>query len=461
MRYCLTGLALLIVWAYGRVLVALLPSTVRMGRLERAGLSWLSGAAYLGFWTQMVIIVAGSMTRWAWIASAVPIVVALRFVFHRRSRDRGERDQVSRPGVAAILGAVVLIVVLTSLTITSLNSGPGWDGIYNWAIKAEVLYLGDDLVRGATANYFQTAHWQFSHAGYPLTLPALEAWLYVWVGGVDERLTMVVGPTFLMAGVAILIGFLTPITGALRATLLGTLLASVPLVTDLTATSYADIPFAIALLAAIIGCARWLSDDGAAYDCVIWLAILPLIKLEGLFYAAVLCAATIILAVNQGRVRRLRLLSWSAIAVAVSVGPWRLYLRSSAAIDGDFVTPSLQSLSAGLERIPRLWDLAYSTISSSSVFGILPILLPLAVFAGWRQLQKPVVIFVAAVLAAGSLFSAFIFILSNWPDFHRHAYHTVDRLFLHLVPSAILLMGLLLVDDLSRMGVAEIEEAGS
>lgn len=432
-----------------------------MGRLERVGLSWLSGAAYLGFWTQMVIIVAGSMTRWAWIASAVPIVVALRFVFHRRSRDRGERDQVSRPGVATILGAVVLIVVLTSLTIRSLNSGPGWDGIYNWAIKAQVLYLGDDLVRGATSNYFQTAYWEFSHVKYPLTIPALEAWLYVWVGGVDERLTMVVGSTFLMAGVAILIGFLTPITGVLRATLLGTLLASVPLVTDLTATSYADIPFAIALLAAVVGCARHLTHARGSYDCVVWIAILPLIKLEGLFYAAVLSAATIIVAMNQSRRRSLRFLIWSAVAVATLAGPWRLYLRSSAAIDGDFVTPSLRSLSAGLERIPRLWDLAYSTISSSSVFGILPILLPLAVFAGWRQLQKPVVIFVAAVLASGSLFSAFIFILSNWPDFHRHAYHTVDRLFLHLVPSAVLLMGLLLVDDPRQTDVAEIEASAS
>lgn len=439
-------LALGIVWAYGRILVALLPSSREMGRLEKAGLGWLAGASYLGFWTQMVILVTGTITRFAWVASAIPIIAAFWFAFHRRARVPQERKETGPPGLAIIFATLVLITVLASLTLRSLNSGPGWDGIYNWGMKAKVLYLEDGPARGAAARYLQTAHWQFSHVKYPLTFPAVEAWLFTWLGGVDERLPMILGPIFLAAGAAVLMGFLAPISGGLRAALLGTLLATVPLVVDMTGTSYADLPFAMALLGAVAGCARWLSGERDSYDCVVWIAVLPLIKLEGLFYAALLTAVVVLLAMTCNGARSLRFLIWSATAVTVTAVPWRLYLQSSAAVDGDFVKLNLQSLSAGLDRMPRLWDLAYSTISSPSNFGILPIVLPLAFFAGWRQLPKPGVGFVVVVLAAGSLFSTFIFMFSNWPDFYRHAYHTVDRLFLHLVPSAVLLMGLLLAD---------------
>ena len=454
-------LALGIVWAYGRVLVALLPSSVGMSRLEKAGLSWLAGTSYLGFWTQMVILVTGTITRFAWIASAIPIIAAFWFAFHRHARVPRERRETDPPGLAAVLATLVLITVMGSLTIRSLNSGPGWDGIYNWGMKAKVLYLEGGPAHGSAFDYFQSPHWQFSHVKYPLTFPSVEAWLFTWLGGVDERLTMVLGPIFLTAGAAVLMGFLAPISGGLRAALLGTLLATVPLVVDMTATSYADIPFAMALLAAVAGCVRWLSDDRASYDCVVWIAVLPLIKLEGLFYAALLTAVTVLFAITRNRARSFRFLLWSALALMVSAAPWHLYLQSSAAVDGDFVKLNLQSLSAGLGRMPRLWDLAYSTISSPSNFGILPIVLPLAFFAGWQQLSKPGVIFVVVVLAAGSLFSTFIFIFSNWPDFYRHAYHTVDRLFLHLAPSAVLLMGLLLADFPPPAETAGVEKTAS
>ena len=74
-----------------------------------------------------------------------------------------------------ILGGVILVEIAI-LIFVSFKHTLGWDGLFNWEIKARYAFLSRGTIPAA---YYSSAGRVFSHPEYPLTVPLTEVWLYL------------------------------------------------------------------------------------------------------------------------------------------------------------------------------------------------------------------------------------------------------------------------------------------
>src|SRR5262245_33579175 len=196
--------------------LALLPRALPRSLAERLALGWLVGFIWLGWLVQLALLLLGHVPGWLWPAAAV--VVPLAVLRHRRAiavRPRPS-SRLFRP--TAVSWAVILLAILIGQSVyvlaASLSSGLGWDGLAVWAMKAKALYWDTVQVPGSLLAFLLSPSWAFSNPEQPLALSALETWLYLWVGGVDERAAKIVAPLCLVALLAVLSAHLTRLLDA-------------------------------------------------------------------------------------------------------------------------------------------------------------------------------------------------------------------------------------------------------
>src|SRR5262249_18738523 len=194
---------------------------------------------------------------------AATVVVPLAILWHRRAMAARLRRPAASPRLRRLSGAAWAALPLAVpvgpcgyVLAASLSRGPGWGGLAAWAVEAQALYWDTVQVPGSLLAFQLSPSWAFSNPEQPLALPALESWLYLWVGGVDERAAKIVAPLCLMALLAVLSAYLTRVLDAPRALSLACLLVLAPRLLELATTGYADVPLAAACGAAACYAAR-------------------------------------------------------------------------------------------------------------------------------------------------------------------------------------------------------------
>ena len=97
----------------------------------------------------------------------------------------------------ALVTAQVGFVTWLSLYRESL----GWDGLFNWESKAKVAFLNG----GAIPLQYYTSNYDFFHRSYPPLVPLLEAWIYGFLGRMDQSTIKLIGPYFYLAAALLLV----------------------------------------------------------------------------------------------------------------------------------------------------------------------------------------------------------------------------------------------------------------
>jgi hypothetical protein len=412
--------------------------------LERLALWFLTGTGVVCLMTFYVSLVhPGSGLRAATIMGTVALAYTGITVVLRRARRPGDLPRLTLKGrkSAGFWISVALALALSfqvfTIVYASFNTGLEWDGYVNWGLKAKAVFVDG----GVSPSYFQDHSRQWSHLDYPLLIPLSEAWIYSFLGGVDESLVKALFVGFLLSLLALLYrGFRRnlPAPYSLGGVLVLCLTPS--LLLHFT-TGYADVPLSVFVLGSVVYLAAW-QQSSRSSDLLLagMLSMLGICcKREGtLLWGLELVLLAIWVWTRLDRRRALRALATFAVPALVVV-PWFAFLACYQVPGNDFAAITPSTLVSQVGRLPTIFSLVGKELLLSG-WGALWVLFALVlVFPRTPRLsdsERFIAALVIAYLGALSL----SYMLSVWQPFTRHIEFSAGRLVLHVAPAAALLL---------------------
>jgi hypothetical protein len=404
--------------------------------------AWLLGAiavtAALGL---LGLFLSGpALLTAASIATAIPGLLAFR-------KTKGfPRFTWPRPrGWAEWVLCAVILCQCTFLIRYAWTTAIGWDGLMVWEIKARIAFANGGSL---PLDYFVDTTHAFSHPDYPLMLPMLETWVYLWLGHSDQCFARIIFPPFYFSALYLLYSGVAEISGRRWAGLLtAALLFFVPFLTTGETnvfTGYADFPLAAFYLAAVVCFMRCQRDPAGSHPILfaLYAGSLPWMKREGslLWLCLMLVAGACFL-----RQHRIRLAALIAAPGLIAIMAWEIVLQAAKAIPStDFMPVTAGNIAAHLGRGGYILHAVAHELASTTDWSILWIALPAALslvaLSGQRALglQLGAIIFLPLVLYSG------IYIVSNWPSYEAHIDCSLPRLISHLSLVALMTLGIAL-----------------
>lgn len=193
-------MALLIAFAGGAGAISLLaPSRWRENPIGFAGAAFVVGAGIISVLSFCLgFVIQGGLLRWI-----ITITCLVLFVLGRvrcvKQGCKAERPSVN--AVEVLLGILVIGQLWFVTWLSLCKSGLGWDGLFNWEAKALIAFRHN----GAIPLGFYTSGYEITHVAYPVYLSLLQAWVYEWLGHIDQSMVKLIGPYLYLAAVLLLI----------------------------------------------------------------------------------------------------------------------------------------------------------------------------------------------------------------------------------------------------------------
>lgn len=420
-------------------------SAIRGGGRERAtrvfGFSAALGFGWVGFFVFYLSLV-GVLPRRSLILGMAVAAIVCAVVLHRTGRlvRVNWKWPVFRSGWAVLGAALTILGVAFVAWDTFAWPLSDWDGILTWAFKGKALYC-----EGVQSSwYFSDVSKNYSHLRYPLLAPGLMAATHAAVGHLNADAAK--WPMFVVH-----VAFLSLLYEGLRrnlesrfSLLLTGLVAATPAVYHWAGSGKADGTLVMFTTAALVCFAQWM-NEGRGWRRLtlgsVFLACAAFSKNEGQMIAvlvvAALCAACIWLGGWKGGVQALA----AAAIVAALLAPFFLWARSIPSFDEQYasrlnwsvVTENLDRLPVILTRfmlepfLPARWAATWLTLAVLLVMGR-------------RALREAFACLLGFVLVMQ--LAAYVLVHVVTPYEYRFLMEiTLDRLFLHVLPAAVLLMG--------------------
>jgi hypothetical protein len=208
------------------------------------------------------------------------------------------------------LGVAGLFVALDFAASSTANPYGDWDATSIWNLRARYLAGGPELWRCAISPEIGGHLFGASHPGYPLFLSSFIGMLWAVSGGFTSHVPALVSAVMAASVLALLVGALAERRSLALGLLAGLLLAGTELFASQASAQYADLPLALAFLAALV-----LLDAAATPGVLLAagaaLGLAPWIKNEGLVFAVAALAVA---------AWRFRLRDWLWIALGALPG---------------------------------------------------------------------------------------------------------------------------------------------
>jgi hypothetical protein len=438
----LGGLAALCCLGAG-LMAALLPHPREFRTLERLVLGFGIGVVLLTLW--MLALTWRGLPYGLGLILGPPLGLAAALFLTPRGRRNLSGDLRAlawprRPGLKGwdwLFAGLLVTLFLYAFLRATLYPMWAWDAIATWGCKAKVFYLsrGLDLTCIDAHNY------------YPNLVPLLLSYLYYCLGQVNDHLAQGLFPLW----GALLLGLLFSLArrlGLSRRLALG-LTAFLALNGTVFVVhlyiAYADLPLAYFTLGATGLVYLWLAGQaprGSLLLAAFFLAGMAWCKYEGPPLAATVILAAVLTLLwlrPAGTWRRLCSLSLPLAGLALGYLPWRLFINQ-------------EHFNVGADHIQNFYpqQLAQASAYLAGVliqpffFGFLWPAAFLAVIALGRRLWTSPALFLLLFLGGNllAILLAYAVAPTSAAEFPSYLKASMDRLLLHLTPSAALLLGL-------------------
>jgi len=301
----------------------------------RLALSYIVGLAAVGVLAAHLALVHVPVG----FVELVVLVVVLAWPAWRRWRALPSGPRV--PVRFGIVGTICFVAALTLLghAARAFEVRPlvEWDGWAIWGMKARALY-----------DFGGVQHTVFTSAPYgplqhPLWLPAVESVGFRAMGAYDGTLIHLQLALLAIGFAAALWALLAERVPAALAGVTVLAIVAADSVLRQLAGNLADIPLAFLVALGAVALAAWVRDGDATLLplAALFLGAATLTKPEGMLFAA----AAIVAALVAGGGARLRGTLFSALAVALILLPWRIYVAANGLKNpeydlGDALRPS-------------------------------------------------------------------------------------------------------------------------
>lgn len=404
------------------------------------------------FWTLLLSRSKGML----FVADLSLAAVLAMLVFFRRGRSLNARaTSVPRATLPIsvrnlIFGALVIASLLSLYgliqRLLANPNGEGWDAFAIWNLHARFLFLGGEHWQEGFTNIIA-----WSHPDYPLLIPAAIAHFWRFLGRDSVAVPAVIALAFTLATVGILIGSLSELRGKIQASLAGIVLLGTPFFLEHGVSQYADVALGYFLLAAIVllwfsrlqGSASLLSFSGLMAGFAAWT------KNEGqLFSCAFLISLAVVLWRDQGLpgcIRNSGLVLAGMTPAILTV----LYFKIRTAPPGDLFAGN--SMLTKVADLHRYWFIVRWYVKEFFIFGhwfLIPgtvLILAYGWLLGRHHLQEHASAARISVLTLALTVTGYfaIFVITPY-DLRWHLRYSLNRLFLHLWPSALFVFFMLI-----------------
>jgi hypothetical protein len=418
-----------IAYAGGLGIFALLCGRSAFNRAEQSGAAMVLGAGLVSLASFLLgLVVGGWSLRLAVSALCIgSLVLAARrepglFAWPGRS--------LFTPSIAAT--ALVAAAALGLVTWVSLyHTDLGWDGLFNWEAKSRAAFLN----RGAFP--ISALDSSLSHPRYPLLVPLFGAWIYGWLGRVDQSMLKLVGPYFYLAALLLVIGSARRLSRNSWAGIVGALLlAAVPQLVaggGGASSGYADWPLAVVYVCAMIAVDEYTRSGSPVAARLAGAAVLLGLWTKADMLVLLFCAAAAIAP------RVIRNKEWRSGLTVVLPGIclyvlWSILVAwAHAPKDGDF------GLRPHFDRVYILLrSLGGECLKWAEWSLFWPLLGLTAPFFFFRRF-RPLIPLATGVFLPLILYPL-VFVFSGWNPVRDHVASALPRLLLHIVPAAAILI---------------------
>lgn len=428
------------------------PHALRLS--EKIALGWLFGAGLTAFLTHFSYALFGHLLPWILILPVVPVlIVSVRLVIARPSLPHVVLNP-PHPNLRNIAILALLAVIIwqaTYVLTTSMITGLRWDGLVEWAFRAKAIYLDATVLPGSLLDNYNSIPAQPTH---PMGLSALDAFIYLWLGAVNEQAIKIISPVFFLSALLLLRGHLLhylspPVTLTLVA-----LLATAPWFAELATAGIADVPMAAFCAGAAAFGARYLLSrtQSSEYIALALGGFMTLFKREGVILACLFIGAMCIALYLSSGIRNAAGFLFKALIVLLILdAPWVAIQVSVKIANADMLPISLELFLQNAYRI--LVTVGYLLKEffdqGGHDWGSLGLIWPAALIIAivrWRQCKRSEVAFLALWCLGYMVFVNCIFVFEK-DSYLFHVQHTLDRLIAHTTPVAVLAIGHLLRAD--------------
>lgn len=343
--------ALLMILGIGALAVhGIVRAGCALARGEALTLAWLGGAGVVSFW------LAGALVLGFTLSTAVHLLIvpaAIGFALHWRALTHGARAifKMPRPGWQWLAASVLALQVFFVAWVSGAQPLRDWDSWVLWSMKARALFVTQTLSPAVFAEPTRAV----THLNYPLLLPLTEAFFFQWLGAPDDRWLGIVAVLYFVALVAAVFYGVRRLGGNdLRAWLAACAAGSLPGLTVLAASVYADVPLAAYATVAMLALVRWSErgERGALWIAMGCCACMPWLKREGWVIVASMLLALILLAPRRAETWRAVL--GCGICALLGAGWWDIFLARYDVSNPTLLPVTAATLMANLERAPRI-----------------------------------------------------------------------------------------------------------
>jgi len=442
--------ALLTIQAAGFGLAALLIARCeKISLIELLVLSWLLGTAFLS----LTLPSAGLLFRGLALQMAVTVPCVLLGYLGIRTL-RANRGKISLPLPANKIEAALcaaLLLEFAAVAWMQYRTALGWDGLLVWEVKARYAFLNNGVV---PLQYFTDQSRVATHPDYPLMIPMLETWLYLWLGDCHQSWARVFFPIFYFATALMLFHGVTRLSGKRWAGLAAALMlffVPYPVAGPWNIfAGYADLPLAAFCLAAMVYFLRYQDESSRSHLVLVSVmaGMMPWMKKEGIVLW--FCMSVVVLAELLRRGKP----ATAALVLLPGMAVWSGWKIASALIavrpNTDFFPVTFEIVEKNLPRLltsGRMLGMELMKLDHWSLLWIgLPVALGCLAAAGRGKMAAQILFCIAAPL----LLLDCAFVLSSWPYYQSHIRTSLPRLVLQVVPLALLAIGLAMGRRCSR-----------
>ena len=373
---------------------------------------------------------------------SVLAVMAVWYLYRRRRRSEVSTSGARLPAVGIILCAAMgLAFAALALRMDRIPHGD-WDGWAIWNTHARFLFrMGPEWRSGIQYSF---------HNDYPLLTPALAARFWRYAGSEVPDAGALVGMTLALSAVTLLALTLSELRGAATGVLFALVLLSTPSYLGYAVSQYADVPlsfFILGTVALICLYSEHRSDKRILMLAGLSAGFAGWTKNEGLLLIAAACLALLL-----PRLRHKLDGRFLAFCCGLAVPVLTIILFKLTILGRNDLIEAQQAHANTIEKLltfSRYSLIAHNYGKQFLAFGAWTISpwIPLLLFILFRGIDGRAIRswgWTTGAAVVGLVLTAYYFVYVVTPiDLQLHLDTSLDRLFLHLWPSVLLLAGLL------------------